>query len=186
MSSLLVLVLAGLGMLLMPGASVGAKLQDAATPATGATPEAVATESAAPLQVVTIVAWYSRNPKDDTLNLSQLRTNNSLVASQETGNDRALTGDVDFESEQNDGLPRIRIGDSAFEAYALDPEDPDSAYRWVYTDDDPDVRPATLVLQIEAKKGPYKGSTGTATFISRATGDNSSGVLVIVLNPPSE
>lgn len=176
----LVAMVAGLALVLMPGTPVNAKLQDAATPATDGTP--VATEETK-LGVVTLVAWYVQDPSGGPLHLGPLRTNNSLVANQETANDRALTGDVDFEDPGNDGLPRITLGDSAFNAYAVNPDDPESVTRWTYFNDDPDLRPATLVMQIEAVKGPYKGYTGTATFISRAK--NAGGVLVIVLNPPS-
>jgi hypothetical protein len=180
-SALLVALLAGLAIVFNPGSPVDAKLQDAATPATAAaTPEATTTEAP---KVVTLIAWYSQDPSGDKLNLGPLRTNNSLVASEETANDRALTGDVDFADPGNDGLPRITLGDSAFNAYPVNPDDPESVFRWTYTDDDSSLRPATLVLQINAVKGPYKGYSGTATFISRAA--KAGGVLVIVLNPPS-
>jgi hypothetical protein len=178
-----VLALAALAAVLDPGMPANAKLQDAATPAASdATPQAEPTEEAQ-TEIVTLVAWYSQDPKADKLVLGPLRTNNSLVAGEDTSNDRALTGDVDFEDPGNDGLPRITLGDSAFNAYPVNPDDPDTVFRWLYLNDDPGSRPATLVMQIEAVKGPYKGYAGTATFISRTA--ESGGVLVIVLNPPS-
>ena len=56
--------------------------------------------------------------------------------------------------------------------------------RRVYFNDDPTLRPATLVMQIVAVKGPYQGYEGTVTFVSRAP--EAGGVMVIVLNPPEE
>src|SRR5947209_2980170 len=95
--SLLVVLLVGLTFVLGPGSPVDAKLQDAASPAASvATPEATAAPTdAAKAEVVTLVAWYSQDPSGDQLNVGPLRTNNSLVASQETGNDKALSGHVD-------------------------------------------------------------------------------------------
>ena len=66
----------------------------------------------------------------------------------------------------------------------LDPDDPDTVFRWLYLNDEQGERPATLVMQIECTDSPaYEGYTGTATFVSRAS--EAGGVLVIVLNPPA-
>ncbi|GIW03435.1 MAG: hypothetical protein KatS3mg059_0055 [Thermomicrobiales bacterium] len=68
-----------------------------------------------------------------------------------------------------------------FDAYPVYEGDPASVFRWLYFNDEPGQRPGTLVMQIEAKAGPYEGYIGTATFVSRAA--ESGGVLVIVLKP---
>lgn len=177
--SLIALLVVALVVAAGPGSSVGA--QDAATPPAAASPEP-AGQAAPPM--VTIVTWYAPSADGETLVLSQLQTNNSHVASQVTNNGRALKGDVDFEDPGNDGLPRITLGDSAFNAYPVSPDDPDTVFRWLYFDDDPSLRPATLVLQIQGVKGAYDGFNGTATFVSR--GADVGGVLVIVLNPPEQ
>src|SRR5689334_12046086 len=77
----LVAMVVGLAALLAPGAPVNAKLQDAATPAANGTPVATAESK---LGVVTLVAWYVQDPNGGPLKLGPLRTNNSLVANQET------------------------------------------------------------------------------------------------------
>jgi hypothetical protein len=169
-----------------PGRGASARLQDA-SPAAAVTPEAAAgTPEAAPatVNVVTLVAWYSPDSSGEFLNIGPLRTNDNLVAGAGEVTDRTLTGDVDFDDDGNDGLPRIVLGESAFNAYPVVEGDLDSVQRWIYLNDDPGLRPATLVLQITAEKGPYEGYAGTATFISRAP--EAGGVLVIVLNPPAE
>jgi hypothetical protein len=181
--------LTAFGVLAGPGRGAAANLQDA-SPAADVTPEAEAaaagTPEAAPatVNVVTLVAWYTQDPSGEFLNLGPLRTNDNLVAGAGEATDRTLTGNVDFDDDGNDGLPRIVLGESAFNAYPVVDDDPDSVQRWIYLNDDPGLRPATLVLQIAAVKGPYEGYDGTATFISRAP--DAGGVLVIVLNPPAE
>jgi hypothetical protein len=153
-----------------------ARLQDA-TPAaeSNGTPEANQ-----PVQVVTLVAWYQQDPSGEFLTIGPLTANPALVARPGTDGD---TGRADFDDPDNDDLPRITIGDSTFDAYPLDPEDPATVFRWLYFNDEQGTRPATLVMQIECTASPiYKGYTGTATFVSRAS--EAGGVLVIVLNPP--
>ena len=133
--------------------------------------------------MVTLVAWYQPDESGDILNLGPVRTNSNLVGGPAEPGERDLTGDVNFEDQANDGLPRIRIGQSAFEAYQVFEDEPDSVQRWIYFDGDAELRPATLVMQVVATKGPYDGYVGTATFVSRASA--AGGVLVIVLNPPA-
>ena len=190
--ALLTICLLGLtafGVLAGPGRGAAVMLQDA-SPAAEVTTEAEApadgTPEAAPatLRVVTLVAWYSQDPSGEFLNIGPLTTNDNLVAGQDEAAERTLTGDVDFDDEGNDGLPRIVLGESAFNAYPVNPDDIDTVQRWIYLNDDPSLRPATLVMQIVAVKGPYEGYDGTATFVSRAP--EAGGVLVIVLNPPAE
>lgn len=166
------------------GGAVAARLQADATPVAG-TPEAV--ESGTPVadetvSVVTLVAWYSPSDDGETLELGPIRTNNRAVASANTSNPDGATGSVNFEEEGNDFFPRIRLGDSTLDA-TLPFDDPDLVFRWIYINDDPGARPATLVLEVKAVGGPYEGYTGTATFVSRAL--DAGGVLVIVLNPPA-
>jgi hypothetical protein len=158
-----------------------ARLQDA-TPAaeSDGTPTAESNQST---QIVTIVAWYQQDPSGDFLAIGPLTTNQFGVA--RPGEDE-FSGRANFDDPDNNDLPRITLGDSTFDAYPLNPDDPDTVYRWLYFNDEQGSRPATLVIQIECTASPaYKGYTGTATFISRASGDTSSGILVIVLNPPS-
>jgi hypothetical protein len=162
-----------------------ARAQDEATPA--ASPEAAAAdeaagttgEEAAP-NIVTLVAWYQPAAEGDLLDLVPLLTSPTYVANGGEITDQALTGTVNFAAERNaGGLPRITLGDSIFDAYPLVEGDRDSVQRWLYFDGTDGERPATLVMQITAERGPYDGASGTATFISRS-GD-STGVLVIVL-----
>jgi hypothetical protein len=143
---------------------------------TPATPEASQ-------NIVTLVAWYSPDQTGDLLVLSPIRTSPTYIASAGEVTDQDLTGTVNFTEERNKGgLPRIRLGDSIFDAAEVVEGDRDSVQRWLFYNDEDGARPATLVIQITADQGPYEGATGTATFVSRA--DDSTGVLVIVLYLP--
>jgi hypothetical protein len=144
-------------------------------PATGATPSAAT-------QIVTLVLWYEQDPNGGPLQLSPIKTNDNAVATIGELTDRSLTGTAEFDEPKNNGQPQIVLGESVFNAYPYDRSDATTLYRWVYFNGKDGQRPATLVLQINAAKGPYKGYKGTATFVSRAS--NSGGVLVIVLYPP--
>lgn len=168
------------------GHGASARLQEA-TPQADATPEAEAetTEEPTLTGVVTLVSWYVADESGEFLAIGPLRTNNALVAGADDDNDRALTGRVDFDDPDNDDLPRITLGESVFDAYPVYEDDPGSTFRWIYTNDDPSIRPATLVLQVNAVDGPYDGYSGTATFISRSV-EPASGVIVFVLTPPAE
>ncbi|HKG25590.1 MAG TPA: hypothetical protein VKB09_08065 [Thermomicrobiales bacterium] len=136
-----------------------------------------------PSQVVTLVGWYERDADSEVLSISGLTTNEALVARPATG---GITGQANFEDPDNDGLPRITIGDSVFDAFPVNPDDPGTVSRWLYYNDEDGVRPATLVMQIECTSSPvYQGFTGTATWISRPQESGSSGVLVIVISPPA-
>lgn len=161
------------------GPSASARFQ-AATPEADATPEA----GAATVNVVTLVGWYSQDPSGEFLNIGALRTNDNLVAGPGEPTDRTLSGRVNFDDEANEGMPRITLGQSAFEARPVYEGDLESVQRWIYYDDDPSLRPATLVMQVVATKGPYEDYRGTATFVSRAP--EAGGVIIIVLNPPAE
>lgn len=158
-----------------------ARLQEASPEAeTDGTPEA----DDETVQVVTLVGWYEREADSDILNIGLLTTNPALVARPGT---EGFTGEANFEDPDNDGLPRITLGDSVFDAYPVDPDDPGTVFRWLYFDNEDGARPATLVMQIECTSSPvYEGYTGTATWISRPQEAGSSGVLVIVLTPPAD
>jgi hypothetical protein len=164
-----------------------AQAQDAtpvATPETGAetTPETAATPEASQ-DIVTLVAWYSPDTTGDLLVLSPIRTSPTYVASAGEATAQDLSGTVNFTEEKNKGgLPRIRLGDSIFDAAEIVEGDRDSVQQWLFYNGEDGARPATLVMQVTADAGPYEGATGTATFISRA--DDSTGVLVIVLYLP--
>lgn len=130
--------------------------------------------------IVTLVGWYTRDSSGDFLNIGPIDINENMVAKQGevTGND--ITGRLDFDDPGNDDLPRIKIGKSILDAVPLNPDDPSTAQRWLYYNDDPSLRPSTLVMQVKAVGGPYVGARGTATLVSRS--DDGSGVIVIVLN----
>jgi hypothetical protein len=136
-----------------------------------------------PTAVITLVLWYDQTPNGGPLKLSPIQINENGVAGPSTAANPTLTGSVDFEDPNANDLPRITIGDSHLDGYAVTPDDPNTVLRWTYYNDDPDLRPATLVVQVNASAGPYKGYDGTATFISRAS--KAGGVLVIALNPPA-
>jgi hypothetical protein len=171
----LLLTITAIGLIGRSNGFASANLQDAATPEAGATP----TASTA---VVTLVGWYTPDPSGEFLSIGPIRTNDALVAGPGQPNDRTMTGTVDFDDENNKDLPRFEFGETIFNAYLTDPDDPDSLFSWIYPEGDPTLRPATLVIPIKAVRGPYDKYTGTATFISRAI--DAGGVLVIVLNPP--
>lgn len=150
--------------------------EEATTEETPATPEATQ-------NIVTLVAWYSPDETGDLLVLSPIRTSPTYVASAGEATEQDLSGTVNFTEERNKGgLPRIRLGDSIFDAAEIVDGDRDSVQRWLFYDNEDGGRPATLVMQVTADQGPYEGAIGTATFISRA--NDSTGVLVIVLYLP--
>jgi hypothetical protein len=159
-----------------PNSPASANLQDAATP------EAAASPAALPVEVVTLVGWYSPDPSGEFLNIGPIRTNDLLVAGPAEPNDRSLVGTVDFDDPNNKDLPRFEFGETLFNATLPIADDPSSVFAWIYIDGDPALRPATLVIEIKAVRGPYDNYTGTATFVSRAA--EAGGVLIIVLNPP--
>lgn len=169
------ILLGVVGMLVHAPESAEARLQEG-TPAAGTpTAEPAATE------VVTLVGWYQQDPSGDFLTIGPLTTNQFSVAAP---GGSGLTGRADFDDPDNNDLPRITLGDSVFDGYAVNPDDPETVFRWTYFNDESGTRPATLVIQINCTSSPaYKDYTGTATFISRASG--AGGVLVIVLNPPA-
>jgi hypothetical protein len=140
----------------------------------------IATES--PVAVVTLVVWYEQTPDAGPLKLGPVQINENGVSGPGDAATSKLTGSVDFE-DPDTGLPKITLGESTFEGYAVNPDDPETVLRWTYFNDDPSLRPATLVVQINATAGPYKDYVGSATFVSRAS--KSGGVLIIALHPAS-
>jgi hypothetical protein len=149
--------------------------------AQNATPEA-STPTAAGDGIVTLVGWYTREESGDFLIIGPLQSNENLVSRAAAPTDRTISGRINFDSEENNDLPRISIGDSVFYAYPVFEDDPSSATRYTFFNDDPNLRPFTLVMQVEAVEGPYDGYIGTVTLVSRS--DDGSGVIVVVLNPP--
>lgn len=140
-------------------------------------------ETATTVAVVTLVMWYEQTPNAGPLKLLPIQINENGVAGPGDAAKSKVSGSVDFEDPKNNGLPRIVLGDSNFDGYAVTPDDPNSVLRWTYFNDDSGLRPSTLVVQVKATSGPYKDYDGSATFISRAP--KAGGVLVISLNPPS-
>lgn len=177
-------------LLALAGAVVGAALpvsaQDAATPeaelATPAAPAGEATPVAQPIRVVTLVAWYQTDSTGDFIEVGPLATNDQLIAGPGDPTN-ASTGRADFDGPEDDGTPEITLGDHVFQGVPAIEGDESSMFRWIYPQGDGALRPATLVIQVEAIAGPYEGFSGSATFVSRSTAPGS-GVIVIMLNPP--
>lgn len=147
---------------------------------TAAAASPVATES--PVAVVTLVLWYEQTPNAGPLKLGPIQINENGVAGPGDAANSKLTGSVDFE-DPDTGLPKITLGESTFDGYAVTPDDSSTVLRWIYYNDDSSLRPSTLVVQIHASAGPYKDYDGSATFVSRAP--KAGGVVIISLNPPS-
>ena len=171
---LLVAALAGSVMLgFGSSARAALRLQDG-TPA--ASPAA---QAPAETDLVTIVASYLPDATGNLLVLRPLDTDDDAVA--DLSDEEGGIGTVDFAAIGND-LPRITLGESTFDAYIRYEGDLNGGLRWTWFFDEPNVRPATLVVQIAGTAGPYNQYNGTATFISRA--ENAGGVLVLAINPP--
>jgi hypothetical protein len=101
-----------------------------------ATPEA-STPEADTNGIVTLVGWYTRDESGDFLNIGPLQSNNNLVSRAAEPGDRTIRGRINFDSEENNDLPRISIGDSVFYAYPVFEDDPNSSTRYTYFNDDP-------------------------------------------------
>ncbi len=160
--------------------------QDDATPeapeSTPVAPPADGTPVAQPIRVITLVSWYQTDPSGDFIQVGPLASNDQLIAGPGDSTN-ALTGRADFDGPEDDGIPEITMGDSVFHGVPAIAGDDSTMFRWTYPEGDGALRPATLVIQVEAVAGPYDGFTGSATFISRSTAPGS-GVIVIMLNPP--
>lgn len=184
---------AGLLLLALVAASIGtqspvsARLQTggtpAASPATPVADEETPTPEATPTGIITIVLWYQQNEGGELLYLYPLESDDAMIygpASMDSGN---RVGRIVFEESRNDGYPRIRLGDGDyFDAYPVYVDDPNTVQRWIYFDDDPTVRPSTMVMQIVGIRGGYDNWVGTATFISR--GGDQGGLVVIAIKEP--
>ncbi len=134
--------------------------------------------------IVTMVFWYQQNSDGEILYLSPIVYDGFVATPAEPANE-SEEGRIVFEESRNDGYPRIRVGeDIYFDASPLFAEDPNSVQRWLYYEDDPNIRPATMMMQITGIRGEYEGWFGTATFISR--GGEQGGLLVIAISPPLE
>jgi hypothetical protein len=130
--------------------------------------------------IVTLVGWYTRDSSGNFLNIGPIDVNENMVAKAGEPTAGSITGRLDFDDPGNDDLPRIRIGKSILDAVPVNPDDPSTTQRWTYYNDDPSLRPSTLVMQVKAVGGPYVGARGTATLVSRS--EDGTGVIVIVLN----
>ena len=181
-------MIAGAG-LLRSGTFVSAALQDDATPgaeeeATPVAEDPAATPEAEPAtQEVTLAYWYRLDEEDNLLRLTPLEYEGTTATRGQAENSDE-GGRVNFADERNDDLPRIVFGDSTCDAYPVFPDDVSSAQRWIYFNDDPELRPATLVMQLVCVRGPYDNFEGTATFVSLGT--DQGGILVLALFPPEE
>ena len=152
---------------------------------TSATPlaETAATPVAEPVRVVTLVGWYQNAPNGEFIEIGPVQTTDQLVAG--PGDPTStLTGTADLESEENNGLPYIELGDTILVGTEMFEGDPESVFNWIYYQGDPALRPATLVIPVTATAGPYEGRSGTITFLSRSS--PGSGIVVIMLNPEAE
>lgn len=151
-----------------------------ASPVDEATPIADEPESG----IVTMVLWYQQNSTGEILQLTPIEYE-SFMATRAEASDETEQGRVVFDESRNEGYPRIRVGeDNYFDAYPVYPEDPNTVQRWLYFDEDPAIRPATMVMQIVGIRGDYEDWFGTATFISR--GGEQGGILIIAISPPAE
>ncbi len=149
---------------------------------TSATPvvETAATPVAEPVRVVTLVGWYQNDPTGSFIEIGPIQTSDQLVAG--PGDPTStLTGRADLESPDNDGLPRITLGETELDGVEMIAGDPDTIFNWIYYGGDASLRPATLVIAVVATAGPYKDRSGTVTFLSRST--PGSGVFIAMLNP---
>jgi hypothetical protein len=170
---------------LMAGLVLGgqALAQDATPEATPEVATTDATPEASTQNIVTLVAWYQRAADGETLELRPLVISPTYVASAGELGPENLTGTVDFTSSKNKGgQPRITLGDSIFDAYPLEEGNYDTVQRWFFWDNTDGERPATLVMQVDTDRGPYKGAQGMAIFASRAP--DGSGVLTLILYLP--
>lgn len=152
---------------------------------TSATPlaETAATPVAEPVRVVTLVGWYQNSPSGDIIEIGPLQTTDQLVAG--PGDPTStLTGTADLESDDNNGLPLIVLGETTLAGTEMFAGDPESVFNWIYYQGDPALRPATLVVPVTATEGPYEGRSGTITFLSRSS--PGSGIVVVMLNPLAE
>lgn len=190
-------IFAGLIMLALMATLIGtqphasARLQTdgtpAATPVADGTPAANEEPTAEPAgsNIVTIVMWYQQTGGGLILRLMPVTSADGVVVTRGRAEGEEQQGRIVFEESRNDGYPRIRIGnDNYFDAYPVYPGDPTSAQRWIYFNDDPAIRPATMVMQIEGIRGDYVGWFGTATFVSRGT--DRGGIVVIAISPPEQ
>lgn len=135
-----------------------------------------------PIRVITLVSWYQTTPDGEEIEIGPLNSNDQLIAG--PGDPTSgLTGTAVFFDEDLETDVQITIGDSVFEGVPAFEGDPTSVFRWTYPGGDAEGRPATLVIEVVAAEGPYEGSSGTATFVSRSS--PGSGVIVIMLNPPA-
>jgi hypothetical protein len=135
--------------------------------------------------IVTIVLWYQQNAGGEILRLMPITSTDGVVVTRGEAEGDAQEGRIVFEESRNGGYPRIRVGsDNYFDAYPVYPGDPNSAQRWIYFNDDPVIRPATMVMQIVGIRGDYEDWFGTATFISR--GGDQGGIVVLAIAPPEE
>jgi len=152
---------------------------------TSATPlaETAATPVAEPVRVVTLVGWYQNSASGDIIEIGPVQTTDQLVAG--PGDPTStLTGTADLESDDNNGLPLIVLGETTLTVTEMFEGDPESVFNWIYYQGDPALRPATLVVPVTATAGPYEGRSGTVTFLSRSS--PGSGIVVIMLNPLAE
>jgi hypothetical protein len=166
------------------GTPVGTPADEEGTPV--AEPEATgeATESPEPSGIVTIVMWYQQNESGEILQLRPIMYADLVASSGEPADDTEA-GRVVFDEERNDGFPRIRVGEeNYFDAFPIYDEDPASVQRWFYYNDDPAIRPATMVMQVIGIRGDYEDWFGTATFVSR--GGDQGGIMVLAVSPPPE
>ena len=163
-----------IGALMIGGsARAGLRFQEG-TPAAG-TPAAT---TPATTEVVTLVAWYANDPSGEFLNVLPLATDQGTVAGPASG-----AGPIGRAEFPDDDFVTITIGDSRFESYLRYEGDENLGRRWVWFDDAPEARPATLVLQVAGTEGTYVNYFGTATFVSREEG--AGGVLILALRPPT-
>ncbi|HEY7029805.1 MAG TPA: hypothetical protein VH482_00695 [Thermomicrobiales bacterium] len=133
------------------------------------------------LELVTLVSWFQYDADADALALGPIAADGEFVARAGGEGVDVKVGKADFDLE--DDHATILLGANEFEGYPVSDADANSFWRWYYFNDDENSRPGTLVIQVRATKGPYRGREGTATFVSRGRESDASGILAILLRP---
>ena len=82
---------------------------------------------AEPVRVVTLVGWYQTDASGDFIDIGPLQTTDQLVAG--PGDPTStLTGRADFDSPDNNELPRITLGDTVLDGVENISGDPETVF----------------------------------------------------------
>jgi hypothetical protein len=135
--------------------------------------------------LVPLVAWYTQDPETLLLEIGPLGADEQRVAAPATPDAATVTGAAIVYADGSGGCITLATDpESTFNVVPIRRNDPGSAQSWTYLNDDPRHPPYTLVMQVRGTSGPYAGSEGLATFMSRGPQIGATGILVILLSPP--